>query len=84
MHKRAELFLRDWAFQHVGQGNPLSTSDPETAEIIARLLEAARDAGLPEASFREEAVLRSLIVGVRALANGEHAIVLPVTSRRTS
>ena len=84
MHKRAELFLRDWALQHVGQGNPLRSADPETDEIIQRLLLAARDAGLPDAAFREEAVLRSLIIGVRALANGEHAIVLPVTSRRTS
>ncbi len=84
MHKRAELFLRDWALQHVGQGTRLRTSDSETDQIIARLLTAARAAGLPEAAFRDEAVLRSLIVGVRALANGDHAGVLPLASRRTS
>lgn len=84
MHKRAELFLKDWALQHVGQGDPLQASDPETDIIVGRLLRAARNAGVPEAALREVTVLRSLVTGVRALANGAHLVVLPCTSRRTS
>lgn len=84
MHKRAELFLKDWALQNVGQGNRLQASDPETDIIVRRLLRAARSAGVPEAALREETVLRSLVIGVRALANGAHLVVLPCRSRRTS
>ena len=84
MHKRAELFLKDWALQHVGAGNSLQISDSETGDLVTRLLEAARDAGVPEAALREETVLRSLITGVRALANGAHLVVLPHGPRRTS
>ena len=84
MHKRAEIFLKDWALQHVGPGVSLQISDPETDHLVARLLKAARNADVPEAALREETVLRSLIIGVRALANGEHLVVLPLGSRRTS
>ncbi|MGE0666703.1 MAG: hypothetical protein AB7O49_09105 [Sphingomonadales bacterium] len=84
MHKRAELFLKDWALQHVGQGDSLQPQDDETQELVTRMLLAARDAGVPEAALREGTLLRSLIVGVRALANGEHLAVLPQISRRTS
>jgi len=84
MHKRAELFLKDWAFQNVGQGDPLKMQDAETAELLARLLAAARGAGVPEASLRELTVLGSLIVGARALANGVPFVVLPQVSRRLS
>jgi hypothetical protein len=84
MHKRAELFLKDWALQHVGAGNSLQISDSETGELVTRLLKAARDAGLPEAALRESTVLRSLIIGVRALANGDHLAGEPLGSRRTS
>lgn len=84
MHKRAELFLKDWSLQHVGRGNPLQATDPETEVIVARLLRAARNAGVPEAALGEVTVLRSLVIGVRALANGAHLVVLPCGSRRTS
>jgi len=84
MHKRAELFLKDWAFQNVGQGDPLKMQDAETAEWVARLLAAARGAGVPEAALRELTVLGSLIVGARALANGVPFVVLPQVSRRLS
>jgi hypothetical protein len=82
MHKRAELFLKDWAFQNVGQGNPLSMQDAETAELVTRLLFAARGAGVPEAALRELTVLGSLIVGARALANGVPFVVPPQVFRR--
>ena len=82
MHKRAELFLKDWALQHVGRGVPLHASDPETDIIVARLLRAARNAGIPEAALSELTVLRSLVIGVRALANGAHYAV--VTARQPS
>lgn len=84
MHKRAELFLKDWALQNVGQGNPLHASDPETDAIVARLLQAARSAGVPEAALREVTLLRSLVIGVRALANGAHLVVVPCRLRRIS
>lgn len=84
MHKRAELFLKDWAFQNVGQGEPLRMQDAETAEWVARLLAAARDSGVPEAALREQTVLGSLIVGARALANGVPFVVLPQAPRRMS
>ena len=84
MHRRAELFLSDWALQHVGQGNALQLSDPETTEIVARLIDAGRDAGVPEAALRSTAVLKALVVGVRALANGQQVMVLPLCNRRIS
>ena len=84
MHRRAELFLSDWALQHVGQGDALQVSDPETAEIVARLIHAARDAGVPEAALRHMTLLKNLVVGVRALANGQRAVALPLCHQRTS
>lgn len=84
MHKRAELFLKDWAFQNVGHGDPLKIRNAETTEWVARLLAAARDSGVPEAALRESTVLGSLIVGARALTNGVPIVVLPRVSRRMS
>ncbi len=84
MRKRAELFLKDWAFQNVGRGDPLKMQDAETAEWVARLLAAARDSGVPEAALRELTVLGSLIVGARALANGVPIVVSPRVSQRMS
>jgi hypothetical protein len=84
MHRRAEMFLTDWALQHVGGGNPLAPDDPETGEIVARLLRAARDAGVPEAALRDIPALNALVVGVRALANGQTDAALRLGTRRTS
>ncbi|MEN3950919.1 hypothetical protein [Iodidimonas sp. SYSU 1G8] len=84
MHRRAEKFLTDWALQHVGSGAPLGPTDPETAEIVTRLLRAARAAGVPEAALRDAAALNTLVVGVRALANGQSDAALRLGTRRTS
>lgn len=84
MHKRAELFLRDWALQNVGQGNSLQLSDPETDDLVQRMLRAARNVGIGEAALRDETVLRSLIIRVRGLANGDHLALLPLGLRRRS